>query len=116
MDTINSNVKAFEDNVKTIKSLNKAAIDAGTQIQSYAQIVLKNDLENAINGNSTVSMEFYKMTDENSLYPQLAAVGLEGDENLIQTFLDKKEVYDYISDLNIKEDISPNNINTYFSN
>jgi len=115
IDTINLNIKAFDDNVKQIKSLNKAAIDAGTQVQSYAQIILKNSLENAIDGNSTLSMEFYKMNDQNSLYPQLAAVGLEGDENLIQTFLDKKEVYEYINRLNIKEDISPNNINTYFS-
>tara|TARA_R100001510_G_scaffold47823_1_gene45300 strand:- start:3534 stop:6410 length:2877 start_codon:yes stop_codon:yes gene_type:complete len=115
MDTININVKAFEDNVKQIKSFNQAAIDASTQVQSYAQIVLKNDLQNAINGNSTLSMEFFKMNDQNSLYPQLAAVGLEDDENLIQTFLDKKDVYDYISGLNVKENISPNNINTYFS-
>jgi len=114
-DTIQKMVKALDSNVNTIKSLNQASIDAGNQQAEYANIILKEKIIDGINQNNAESMMFILNNDEATLYSQLDIVGETNNSDLIKTFLDKKEVYNYLENLSKKENINVNNAHKYFS-
>ena len=114
IDTINKNIIAFENNVETIKALNNADISQGQSVAEFAQIVNQNKMKDAIESNSIVSSAFYSETTIDSLYTQLEPLGLQDNEDLINTFMGKKQVYSYLEDLAKKESITPNNVDLYF--
>lgn len=115
METINKNIIGFENNVETIKALNNAEISQGQSVAEFAKIVNQNKMKDAIESNSIVSSAFYAETTINSLYTQLEPLGLQDDKDLINTFMDKKQVYNYLEDLAKKESITPNNVDLYFA-
>lgn len=101
--------------LNTIKSLNKASFQGKTKQEEYENIILKQKLVDAIYQNDINSMTFLLTNDEKSLFPQLSLVGESNNEDLIKTFLDKKETLNYLEDLSNKETININNVHKYYS-